>query len=131
MSKKNGDNGEPKPLRDKLGRLLPGVKLNPAGRPKGIQFRAAMEAYAEKYGIDLAEAVGRLGEKLIKLGEEGDVQAIKLFYDRWCGLQTHRRETHLPADVTNHGPPEPSSGELLKDIEQLHKMAGQLLKGRK
>jgi hypothetical protein len=81
-----------------------------------------MERYAKKYGIDLEEAVGRLGEKLIKLGDEGDIQAIKLFFDRWCGLQTHK--TELKADITaRQGPPVPEARELGESIHRLAEIA--------
>ena len=63
----------------------PGQSGNPAGRPKGFDFRFAILEYCDKHKVNLHEAMGRVFLAMVNEAENGDVQAAKLVFDRLCG----------------------------------------------
>lgn len=68
--------------RDGAGRFAPGTSGNPNGRPRGIDFRAAVVA-ARGEGVEAA--LVEVFDTLLAAALAGDVQAAKLLLDRLCG----------------------------------------------
>lgn len=86
----NGKNIEKKPIRNEKGQLLPGVVLNPAGKPKGTKHFATLfkellqEQVKLKDGtkITMLKAMGlAMAQKAMK----GDVNAFNAVSDRLDG----------------------------------------------
>lgn len=85
--KQSGNNG--------TGNLKPwkkGQSGNPRGRPKGIDFRKAVEEHAKKNGLDLSLATWEVAEAMRAAALKGDVPAAKLWLDRVCGVLKHELE---------------------------------------
>ena len=105
MGKSNGKNGKPKDgdkasktVRDRNGQYLKGTAPGP-GRPKGIEFVAAVRRWAKENDVDLEQAAGELAEALHERGLKGDTAAAKLWLDRCCGLQKQELEVNSTAIV--------------------------------
>lgn len=113
MTKQNGKNGrngkakkrvgsKPKKSdRDAKGLFVPGCAPGP-GRPKGIDFRKAIEKHAKDEGVDMDEAVWQVAKSLLEQAKEGNHQAARLFLDRCCGLQ--RQEVDITSTSTVYTP---------------------------
>lgn len=87
--------------RNHLGRFVPGVSGNPAGRPpdsfeKKIE-RKAVKQLVEEYKQGLAEALPVIRPILIRKASEGDVGAIREVHDRVMG------KAHQTTDITSGG----------------------------
>ena len=63
------------------GKFAPGHSGNPAGRPRGWDFRRLV---AEARGEDVPKGLVRVFAALLERAEMGDVQAAKLLLDRLC-----------------------------------------------
>lgn len=107
--------------RDGRGRFAPGVSGNPAGRPRGIDFRETIHEHAEAEGFPLPEAVYRVFRAILKAAEAGDVQAAKWLTDRLCGPQAESVELH----VEPVGPPVPEGAGLFEWAGKLAELAQQ------
>ena len=91
-----------KPIRNEKGQLLPGVVLNPAGKPKGTNnfetdFDEAVEEIAKENGMTRSEARKLLLKVAFKHAKEGNYSFYKDIHDRLYGTATHK------ADVTSDG----------------------------
>lgn len=73
--------------RARTGRFAKGNPGGP-GRPRGIDFRAAVAAKAEAEGISVEDAIWQVFQSLLAQAHRGDVQAAKLLLDRLCGKDT-------------------------------------------
>ena len=98
---KQENTSENKPLRDELGRLLPGYTANPNGRPilteeEKLVKKATVELISE-YKEKLAEALPLISPVLIAKAMEGDMQAIKEVNDRVMG------KAEAKTDITSGG----------------------------
>jgi hypothetical protein len=75
------------PLRDEKGRLLPGQRLNPSGRPKGVSITKmlleTLEQKPEGSKITYAEAI--LKKILTKAIAEGNTQVLLELWDKVDG----------------------------------------------
>ena len=85
MSATNG-NGQPTKLdgtgRDpKTGRWLPG-HVGIGGRPPAIDFRAVAEARCKADGTTIEEALADVFAALLSKAQAGDVQAIRVLFDK-------------------------------------------------
>lgn len=73
--------------RNEKGQLLPGVILNPAGKPKGARhfetlFREAVKRIAEG-GTESEDVL--IVKKVIERAKEGDLKATEIILDRTDG----------------------------------------------
>lgn len=66
----------------------PGQSGNPKGRPKGLDFRALVQAKHKEYGLDLEESMWQVYLSLLASALGGDMQAAKLLLDRLCSGDT-------------------------------------------
>lgn len=98
----------------KTQQFLPGNDGGP-GRPKGIDYRKAVEDYATKHGIDIKEAIGEATVAMIAQAKGGDVQAMKLLFDRNCGLL--KQELEIQSTTTIYLPDQARADlrEMAKD----------------
>ena len=90
------------PLRDELGRLLPGQPpLNPERRPKDTAetklLRKTAKQIIAEYKEALAEALPMIQPVLIAKALEGDMTAIKELHDRTMD------KSKQPTDITSGG----------------------------
>ena len=77
------------PQRDERGRLLPGVSLNPGGRPKGIEaVRALLSAHAPTF-------VAALVDLLKSKNESTRLAAVREYMDRFCGRPEQATEANI------------------------------------
>ena len=73
----------PPAQRDAKGRYLPGNTVTHGiGRPRRPDLLTRAKAEADRTGIDIEAALGRVALKMIALAEAGDVGAAKLVLDR-------------------------------------------------
>jgi hypothetical protein len=91
------------PLRDELGRLLPGQPpLNPEGRPKDTEEKKLLRKTAKQiiaeYKEALAEALPMIQPVLIAKALEGDMTAIKELHDR--SMDKAKQATELSGEIT-------------------------------
>ena len=77
--------------RSRTGRFTKGNPGGP-GRPRGIDFSAAVAEKAEAEGISIEDAIWGVFQALLAEAQKGDVQAAKLLIDRLCGKETGERE---------------------------------------
>lgn len=66
--------------RDEFGRFVPGCPGGP-GRPKGLDFRRLIR---ENRGETYEQTIVQVYDMLVVKALQGDVQAIKLLFDRMC-----------------------------------------------
>lgn len=122
---------EPKTIREKKvernekGQILPGVILNPEGRPKGARHMSTLLLEAVK---KVAEDKGssedvQIVKALIKKAKEGDTKAIDIVFDRIEG------KAPQSIDITTDGDKLPSSSDL--DVESLATRMAEELKKQK
>ena len=90
-----------KPLRDELGRLLPGQTANPNGRPEMTEEEKvkakAQRDIIKEYKESLKQALPLISPVLIAKAMEGDMSAIKEVNDRVMG------KSEAKTDVTSNG----------------------------
>lgn len=106
MTTKNGKKKNRKAKPDKLaasgrdenGKFLPGHE-GIGGRPKGMDFRKAIERWAAENKVDLELAAGQLAKALHARGINDDTAAAKLWLDRCYGLQKQELEVQSTAVV--------------------------------
>ena len=99
--------------RDENGLFQPGCAPGP-GRPKGIDYRKAVEDYAAEHEIDIRKAIGEVTVALIASAKSGDTQAAKLLFDRNCG------PLKQGLDLTdNREPPEMTDLERATRVRQI------------
>ncbi len=67
--------------RDEAGRWLPGHKQPGPGRPRGLDFRRLIQ---ENRGETYEQTIVQVYDMLVVKALQGDVQAIKLLFDRMC-----------------------------------------------
>jgi len=99
---------ENKPLRDELGRLLPGNTANPEGRkpdtPEDKIAKKVLKELVADYKESLAEVLPTLSPILKAKALAGDIQAIKEVHDRVMGKPEQQ------TDITTGGQPFPIYG---------------------
>lgn len=73
--------------RDDKGRLLPGVILNPTGKPKGARhFSTLIREAITKVANDTGDSDDKLIVKaLVEKAKEGDLKAVDIVFDRVDG----------------------------------------------
>ncbi len=98
--------------RNEKGQLLPGVVLNPAGKPKGVRHLSTMleeaikrvaDGGTESYDVLLIKRV------LKKAINDGDMKAIEHIWDRIEG------KAPQSLDITTGGKPIPILGNVYKN----------------
>jgi hypothetical protein len=93
--------------RDNAGRFVPGVSGNPAGRPRGVDFRKlVMEFRKAALDGDLQEVY----DAMLTRAKAGDVNAAKLLLDRLCDESS--------------GPDVTEASRLRADLDQIDRMEG-------
>lgn len=103
----------------KSGQFVRGNRLG--GRPKGLDFRAAVERYASANGIDLENAVGEVFKAMLTEAKAGDVQAARLILDRLCGSVP--KEHRIEGEITPLMPQIPRGRDLVEWARKLHELA--------
>src|SRR3989344_512146 len=67
-------------LRDNRGRLLPGARNNPTGRPPDTTeqkfIKKALKRWLKEYEQELAQSLPEIGPVLVKQAKRGDIRAI-------------------------------------------------------
>jgi hypothetical protein len=95
------NSSENKPMRDELGRLLPGYTANPNGRPEMTEaeklIAKAKRDFVKEYKESLRESLPLIKPVLIAMALEGNIQAIKELNDRAMG------KAESKADITSNG----------------------------
>jgi hypothetical protein len=81
-------------------RWKPGQSGNPAGRPRGIDFRALVK---ERIGAEAeADIFASIFAALAQKARAGDVKAARLLFDRLCddapAVEIGMRHVHVPTD---------------------------------
>lgn len=101
IEEKQEDASENKPLRDELGRLLPGYTANPNGRPEKTEAEKleakAKRDFIKEYKETLRQALPLISPVLIAKAMEGDMTAIKEVNDRVMG------KAEAKTDITSNG----------------------------
>lgn len=101
MEEKIENSSENKPMRDELGRLLPGYTANPNGRPEMTEaeklIAKAKRDFVKEYKESLRESLPLIKPVLIAMALEGNIQAIKELNDRAMG------KAESKADITSNG----------------------------
>ncbi len=72
--------------RGENGQFQPGQSGNPAGRPKGFDFRKAVTDKAAEDGTDLEQALYDVFSSMMTEAMNGDVAAARFVADRLCGM---------------------------------------------
>jgi hypothetical protein len=90
------------PIRNEKGQLLPGVKLNGAGKPKGARHFSTLirEAIAKVADGDDEPADRMIVKQLVDKARKGDLSAIDRVLDRVDGKA--EQTITLDADVTTN-----------------------------
>lgn len=92
---------ESKPMRDELGRLLPGYTANPNGRREMTEeeklIAKAKRDFVKEYKESLRESLPLIKPILVAMALEGNIQAIKEVNDRAMG------KAESKADITSNG----------------------------
>lgn len=107
IGKKPEITGEKQGIRDAKGKILPGVSLNPAGRPKGsLSWSSMLRKTAEEdCGIKedgtKVSKMEAIAKKMLELALAGDVQAIKEFGDRLDGKAKQQIEGDLKLTLSS------------------------------
>jgi len=88
-----------KPIRNEKGQLLPGVKLNGAGKPKGARHFSTLlrEAIIKVAEGDDMPADRLIVKQLVDKAKKGDLQAIDRVLDRVDGKA--EQTINLDADI--------------------------------
>ena len=93
--------------RTEKGTFAPGSTGNPAGRPKGIDFRKVMEeAYRAKGPTALHDRIRKAGDAMFAAAEGGDVSACRFIVERLCGLLTQGHDITATTDNTHRIDPD-------------------------
>lgn len=95
-----------KPIRNEKGQLLPGVVLNPKGRPQGsLDFKTKFEIFLDKLAKQNNMSPQEIDEQLFavayKKAKEGDYQFWRDVHDRVYGKPLQKQQT----DITSGGKP--------------------------
>lgn len=104
--------------RDHLGRFRPGNSGNPKGRPRQIDFIAAVHKHADAEGVDLGLAAWEVSQALLEKARAGDSQAAKLWLDRCCGIQKQELDLNHTGEI-NRGPSLPSDADMQDWLDKL------------
>ena len=102
MSNELSNNSENLAIRNDKGQLLPGVVLNPAGKPKGarhlstILLEAIKRVSDDKGSSDDIEIV----KALVTKAKSGDTKAIDIVFDRIEGKAPQKLEVDINDEET-------------------------------
>ncbi len=117
------ETGEKLVKRDENGRVLPGSKLNPNGRPAGVlnfatKFNQAIEKLAEKNDITGEELELQILQMGIKKAREGDYSFYRDTFDRVYGKPQQSVDvTTLGESVSNKDIGEEEFNKLMATYE--------------
>lgn len=93
-----------KPLRDEMGRLLPGQTANPNGRPEMTEAEKleakAKRDFIKEYKETLRQSLPLISPILIAKAMEGDMTAIKEVNDRVMGKAETKADIKLGGGET-------------------------------
>jgi len=93
-----------KPLRDEMGRLLPGQTANPNGRPEMTEAEKleakAKRDFIKEYKETLRQSLPLISPILIAKAMEGDMTAIKEVNDRVMGKAESKADIKLGGGET-------------------------------
>lgn len=107
----------------------PGKSGNPAGRPRGFDFRRIVAERIAKEGLTVEDAVWAVFKAAFQQAGKGDIQAAKLIIDRLCDSDPQRLEvehTNVAPSVT----PPKTLAEVQAWADRLASLAGGRVVGR-
>ena len=105
--------------RGENGQFQPGQSGNPAGRPKGVDFRKIIEeAYAKRGPTALADRILKLADAMFDAAEDKDVSASRFITERLCGLL--KQEFDVTTDNTHRSVPEMPTDDKLEEWMQAY-----------
>jgi hypothetical protein len=108
------------------GRWLPGNSANPAGRPRGWDFRRIVQEKAKELGLPVEQIIWEVFLAMREAATGGDVQAGKLVIDRLCETDAQKLEIDHSGEIKgSNGPTLPATDDLLKGIEKLRDLANE------
>ncbi len=96
-------------MRDDKGRWLKGTSGNISGRPKDREFTEVMKDKLNAINEDGSTALERIADKVIKMAERGNIQAIRDIVNRLEGTPRQSMEINayknepITLFVTNEG----------------------------
>ena len=105
-----------KPIRNEKGQLLPGVVLNPAGKPKGIKHMTTLlEEAIKKVATDTGTTEDiAIVSKVIERAKAGDMKAIEHIWDRMEGKAP--QTINVDADIRTDDGLTPEQKEQLLNL---------------
>lgn len=118
MAGKLSNNSGKSVQRNEKGQLLPGVVLNPGGKPKGVRHMSTLLAEAIKR---VAEDTGtshdvEIVQALVTKAKSGDMKAIDTVFDRVDGKAEQK------IDITSNEETIGASSEIKAITEQLNEL---------